>query len=468
MGRRFPLLALVVALAGLLAVPAGDSTAKLAGPDQVFILAGQSNMRGRGMPLSDGEPSDPRLLDWHSTQWAVAADPLAYPPRPEDGIGPGMSFGLDAIADLPSQTLGFVQCAISDTPIYSWIPGRFSYEDCLAQVSAAGGPVSAVLFQQGETDAMKLYKAKAWRANFELMVAGFRSVFGPEVPIILGELGKLNPDSFKYQDVVRAQQIAAANEDYKVALVHTADLPTADGKHFTTDAYKILGHRYADAWWALTNGVPPPPAPDFTIDAAPDTTSHPDGQMFQYTVSLDALNGFVGTPDLTVSGLPKSARATFSPPVVSSGAPATLTITTDSKKTPVGTFPLTVVGTNVSLARTTHIDMTVLPPIPDFKPVPSPKTAHANSLHPAPVTFKFKISPILKYTGTIDLSVGGLPPASSGSFETTPVQIVDKVAARASYTLTITGSTPKGTYPLTFTFSDGTLVHQVTTSLVVT
>jgi hypothetical protein len=467
MGRRISLLALVVVLAGLLAVPAGDSTAKLAGPDQVFILAGQSNMRGRGMPLSDGSPSDPRLLDWHATDWAVAADPLAYPPRPEDGIGPGMTFGLDAIADLPTQTLGFVQCAISDTPIYSWIPGRFAYEDCMTQVSAAGGQVTAVLFQQGETDALKLYKAKAWRHNFELMVAGLRATFGPELPIILGELGKLNPDTFKYQDQVRAQQIAAANEDYKVALVHTDDLPTADGKHFTTDAYKTLGHRYADVWWALTNGVPPPPPPDFTIHATPDATSHPDGQTFQYTVSYDPLNGFVGTPDLTVSGLPPGARATFAPPVLSNGGTSTLSITTDSKKTPVGSFPLTIVGTNVSITRTTPVNMTVLPPIPDFKIAPSPRTAHANHLHPSTVTFKFKVSPILKYTGTIDLSVGALPPGSSGAFAQTPVQIVDKAAVRGSYALTITGATPKGSYPLTFTFSDGTLTHQVTTNLVV-
>ncbi len=468
MGLRFPLFAIVVALAGLAAVPAGDTTARLAGPDQVFVLAGQSNMRGRGMPLSDGSPSDPRLLDWHTNAWAVAADPLAYPPLAEDGIGPGMTFGLDAIADLPSDTLGLIQCAISSTPIFSWIPGRFAYEDCLAQISAAGAPPSAILFLQGETDSMKQYKAKNWRTNFELMLAGFRSTFGSEVPLILAEIGNLNPDDFPYQKIVRQAQVDAANEDYKVVLVHTDDLPTEDGLHFTVDAYKTLGHRFSAAWWALTNGVPPPPPPDFTVDAAPDSLSHPDGQSFQYTVSYDALNGFVGAPILSVAGLPPGTKATFSPPVLSGGGTSTLTVTTSSKSTPVGSYGLTITATNVSLARTKQVTMDVQPPIPDFKPAASPKTLHANHLHPAPVTFKFKISPLLAYTGTIGLSVDGVPPLSSGTFASPTVQIVDQVAPRDSYTLTITGATPKGTYPLTFTFTDGTLTHQVTTSVVVT
>ena len=467
MGLRFSLFAIVVALAALAAVPAGDTSARLAGPDQVFVLAGQSNMRGRGLPLNLGDPSDTRLLDWHTNKWVVASDPLAFPALPEDGIGPGMTFGLDAIADLPSDTLGLVQCAIGSTPIYSWIPGRFAYDDCLAQISATTQPPAAILFLQGETDSMKRYKALNWRKNFELMLGGFRATFGPEVPIILAEIGNLNPDDFPFQKIVRDAQVAAANEDYKVVLVHTDDLPTDDGLHFTVDSYKTLGHRFAAAWWAETNGVPPPPPPDFSVDAAPPSSAHPDGQTFQYTISYDALNGFAGSPILTVAGVPKGAKATFSPPVLAGGGTSTLTVTTSGKSTPVGNYDLTVTGTNVSLTRTTQVAMDVQPPIPDFNPAPSPRTVHANHLHPGSVTFRFKITPVLDYTGSIDLSVDGLPPSSSGSFAASTVQIVDKVAPRDSYALTITGDTPKGTHPLTFTFTDGTLTHQVTTNVVV-
>jgi hypothetical protein len=47
------------------------------------------------------------------------------------------------------------------------------------------------------------------------------------------------------------------------------------------------------------------------------------------------------------------------------------------------------------------------------------------------------------------------------------VQIVDKKAVRDTYTLTVTDTTPDGSYPLTFTFTDGSLTHQVTSIVVV-
>ena len=464
MRSRFPVLALAVTLAALVAVPAGDSSALASEPDQVFILAGQSNMRGRGMPVDPAQPTDPRLLDWHATEWAVASDPLPYPPASDDGVGPGMTFGLDAIADLPSSTLGLVQCAIGGTPIVAWTPAGSAYESCMDKVSVAGGLTSAVLFLQGETDASKRYKADGWRANFEEMLAGLRATFGPEIPVILAEIGHLNPSEFPYQNIVRGAQDAAAAEDHKVALVHTDDLPTKDGLHFTVDSYKTLGHRFADAWWALTNGLPPPPPPDFTVDGTPDSLTLPELQSFQYTVSYSAINGFVGTPSLSVAGLPAGAKATFSPPVLSGGGTSTLTITTSSK-TPVGTYDLTIAGTNLSITRTTPVTMDVLPPIPDFTPSVSPKKKHSHIAKAA--VFKLRASPTLGYTGTVNLSVSGLPPSSSGSFDFPAVQIVDKKAARATYTLTITDSTPDGAYPVTFTFDDGTLTHQVTTTVTV-
>jgi hypothetical protein len=321
-----------------------------------------------------------------------------------------------------------------------------------------------VLFLQGETDAAKQYKAENWRAHFEEMLAGLRATFGPEMPVILAEIGHLNPSNYPYQNIVRTAQDAAAAEDYKVALVHRDDLPTADGLHFTVDAYETLGNRFEDARWALTNGNPPPPPPDSTIDATPGSLSLPEGQTFQYTVSYGAINGFVGTPKLSVSGLPPGTKAMFSPSTLSGGGTSTLTITTSSK-TPIGTSDLTISGTNLSITHKKHVDLDVLPPIPDFKPNASPKKNHVDKFGTA--TFKLKVTPVLGYTGTIGLSVTGLPPSSSGTFAQPSVQIVDRRAVRDTYTLTVTGSTPDGIYPLTFTFSDGSLTHQVTTNVVV-
>src|SRR5689334_13079693 len=72
---------------------------KTLGPTEVFILAGQSNMEGRGMPISDGEIPIPNLVEWRAKQFVEAGDPLSDPTNPENGIGPGMSFGVSLVND---------------------------------------------------------------------------------------------------------------------------------------------------------------------------------------------------------------------------------------------------------------------------------------------------------------------------------------------------------------------------------
>ena len=103
---RFPLSLLVAAVAALFALPANaGSTA----PVQVFVLAGQSNMAGRGLPLTIASPPNPRLLVWRDG-WQEAADPLST--DPEAGIGPGMTFGLQLLRHLPGTRVGMVMCAV--------------------------------------------------------------------------------------------------------------------------------------------------------------------------------------------------------------------------------------------------------------------------------------------------------------------------------------------------------------------
>jgi len=47
---------------------------------EVFVLAGQSNMAGRGQPLSLAAPTDPRLVIWRSSAWQTAATRSSSPP----------------------------------------------------------------------------------------------------------------------------------------------------------------------------------------------------------------------------------------------------------------------------------------------------------------------------------------------------------------------------------------------------
>jgi Carbohydrate esterase, sialic acid-specific acetylesterase len=254
---RFPLLvALLVVLAALFAA-AESSGSSLPTPDEVFVLAGQSNMLGRGFPLSDGASSDDHLLVWRKKAWKIAADPLGDKKVDANGVGPGMTFGIGALQHLQPETVGVVMCAVSGTTISKWQPSRTVYTNCINQVRAAGGHVDGILFLQGESDAINKDDAKRWAKRFKNVLNGFRSDLGTDVPFLIGQIGTISASGFKYQKTVREQQVKAAAAGTGLALITTDDLATgSDGVHFTVDSYKTIGERFADAWWQLRQVYP--------------------------------------------------------------------------------------------------------------------------------------------------------------------------------------------------------------------
>jgi hypothetical protein len=251
MTPRFPLAVVCVALLAAVFSAAESSGSSLATPDQVFVLAGQSNMLGRGFPLSKGAPSDSRLLVWRkSGGWQVAVDPLGDPTKKENGVGPGMTFGLGAIQTLAPESVGLVQCAVAGTTISKWVPPHSVYENCIDQAHAAGGHIDGILFLQGESDASNSSDASNWAKRFKVVLNAFRADLGTGIPMVIGQIGKLS--GFPYQKTVRAQQVKAASSNPGVAMITTQDLKTgSDGVHFTVGSYKTIGTRFAKAWAAL-------------------------------------------------------------------------------------------------------------------------------------------------------------------------------------------------------------------------
>jgi len=100
-----------------------------------------------------------------------------------------------------------------------------------------------------------------------------------------------------------------------------------------------------------------PQAPDFTVGASPGTqTVSPDGSA-SYTVSVGAVNGFGGTVNLSVSGLPAGANGTFSAGSVSGTGSSTLTVTTVGVT--AGSSTLTITGTSGAVAHTATVNLTI-------------------------------------------------------------------------------------------------------------
>jgi hypothetical protein len=249
---RFPLIAVCFALLVAVFAAAESSGSGLAAAQQVFVLAGQSNMLGRGTPVSKGAKSDSRLLVWRKSAWQVAADPLGDPKDKHNGVGPGMTFGLGAIRTLSPQTVGLVQCAVGGTTISKWEPPHSAYSNCITQVRAAGGHIDGIIFLQGESDATNKDDAGAWAKRFKVVLTAFRTDLGTDIPFVIGQIGKLTSPDFPYSSAVRTQQTKAVSQSTGLSMITTSDLKLqADGVHFTVDSYKTIGTRFATAWAQL-------------------------------------------------------------------------------------------------------------------------------------------------------------------------------------------------------------------------
>jgi hypothetical protein len=100
------------------------------------------------------------------------------------------------------------------------------------------------------------------------------------------------------------------------------------------------------------------PVADFSISASPASLTLKRSSLGTYTASVTAVNGFNGVVALSVSGLPASTTGTFNPASVTGHGTSHLTIAT-TKKTPTGTFTLTIKGASGSLSHTTTVSLTV-------------------------------------------------------------------------------------------------------------
>jgi hypothetical protein len=98
--------------------------------------------------------------------------------------------------------------------------------------------------------------------------------------------------------------------------------------------------------------------PDFSLTVTPPAQLVTPGGNTTYTVSTLAQLGFSGTVDLSVSGLPAGATASFSPSSIVTPDSATLSVTTTTT-TPIGSSTLTITGTSGALTHSVTVRLTV-------------------------------------------------------------------------------------------------------------
>jgi hypothetical protein len=107
---------------------------------------------------------------------------------------------------------------------------------------------------------------------------------------------------------------------------------------------------------------------DYSIAASPASVTVKSGSTARYITTITALGGsFDGSVSLTCSGLHAGASCSFSPASVTPGAgsaSSTLSLTTSNgqhgtKRTPAGTYTITITGSSAPLTHSTTVKLVV-------------------------------------------------------------------------------------------------------------
>ncbi|KAG8373290.1 hypothetical protein BUALT_Bualt11G0008600 [Buddleja alternifolia] len=221
----------------------------------IFILAGQSNMAGRGslVPMPSECQRNPRILRLNAKlTWEEAQEPLHQDIdiHKTCGIGPGMAFA-NSILERDSArvgVIGLVPCAVGATNITAWQRGGFLFNQLVERAQAAlrdGGRIRGILWYQGESNTDNLENVKGYKGKLETFFKDIRSDLKlPQLPII--QVALASGQNATYTEMVRKAQL-----EIKLPNVTCIDAKglqiQSDKLHLTTEAEVRLGKMLAGA-----------------------------------------------------------------------------------------------------------------------------------------------------------------------------------------------------------------------------
>ena len=200
--------------------------------------------------------------------------------------------------------------------------------------------------------------------------------------------------------------------------------------------------------------------PTFTISGG-GSVSLGQGTSTTNFFYVNSQYGFNGSVNLSVSGLPSGVTASFSPNPTTYNSTLTLTA---SGTVPTGQYTLTVTGTSGSQTATSTLSLGIYAPtftISSYGNVSIGQGTSSSSY--------VYVNPEYGFTGSVNLSVSGLPSGVTASFSPNPTTgnslltlTASSTAATGQYTATITGKS--GTQTATTTLSIGIYVPTFTIS----
>jgi hypothetical protein len=224
----------------------------------IYIMAGQSNMAGRGFVQPQDTVISKQVLAFNkNNEWVYAKEPLHYYEPERTGLDCGLSCGKKLAAAYGKNiTIGLVPCAVGGSSIEQWLydstyRGVKLYSNFLSKIKAAAadGTFKGIIWHQGESNAGR-YSYRNYKQKLETLFTKMRADLGnTELPVYMGELSSfLNRSTNPYADSVNRDIHAVAASSKNMYVIKTGDLtPKADTIHFDSRSQRIMGERFATA-----------------------------------------------------------------------------------------------------------------------------------------------------------------------------------------------------------------------------
>ena len=224
----------------------------------IFLMAGQSNMAGRGIIAPSDTVSSPLILALDkNNQWVYAKEPLHYYEPGRTGLDCGLSFAKELSKKYGKEiTIGLVPCAIGGSAIEQWMNdatyrGVSLYSNFLkkAKIAAESGTIKGLLWHQGESNTGATSHV-GYKQKLESFFTKLRNdLQQPELPIYTGLLGTyLTKYSFPFTADVNKDIKELSETGKNLYLIKTSDFThLADTIHFDSRSQRKMGKRFAKA-----------------------------------------------------------------------------------------------------------------------------------------------------------------------------------------------------------------------------
>jgi hypothetical protein len=217
----------------------------------LYLLAGQSNMAGRGIITEQfAQAGNPNILMLNKTnQWVPAKHPLHFDKPAVIGVGPGLGFAIEMLR--PGIRIGLIPCAVGGSSINAWRPGAYDsstkthpYDDAISRLSVAmkDGVVKGVIWHQGESDSDP-DSAKVYLPKLLALIQAWRDVtHQPELPFVAGELGRYRE---VYGNINRVIATLPRQVPFTAVVSSKGLKEKGDRTHFDAVSENEFGKRYA-------------------------------------------------------------------------------------------------------------------------------------------------------------------------------------------------------------------------------